>query len=302
MAKGSYDGNLVVLVLLLILTLIVYLSVRGPSDALSPSSMPSLMKHGFVKLAIDEPEEIMSFARVFSAPIVFAKTRNLWTDTIVKNVLVDDQGQFGSCTASALSYAWQQVVLRSSRPFYRPSRCFWYAESRKHIPDTNYPADNGSTISDTAWALSNMGSIEETLYPYNAQNIGREVPQATKALAAGRTMPTRRVTFSRDINTTIKNFKTEIHGGRLIMIGVLVYSSFMTNSVMKSGNIPVPNTRRERLLGGHAIALSGWNETTKTFSFRNTWGSRVGQNGSFNIPYSYVCNAQLAGDPWVISL
>jgi C1A family cysteine protease len=294
---------LILYLILLILLIIIYNSSNEePTVALQTQQQPfKLLGIQHMKLGINDPPEIQSF-RMFSAPIVFPRSKNLWTDEIVKNILVDNQGQFGSCTAHALSYCWQQAILRSNEVFFRPSRTFWYAESRKKLGDRNYKADNGSTISDTAWVLSNMGSVQESLYPYTSTNINNAVPEGSvKTIALQRRRQTRRITYSNNVNTNIINFKTEILAGRCIMLGVMVYSSFMSSKTLKSGIIPLPNARRERLLGGHAIALSGWNETTRTFSFRNSWGEGVGQRGLFTIPYSYVCNGSLAGDAWVVA-
>jgi C1A family cysteine protease len=100
----------------------------------------------------------------------------------------------------------------------------------------------------------------------------------------------------------IQIIKTELNEGRCVMLGILVYQSFMTQAVLRSGVVPVPNRRQERLLGGHAIALSGWDDTKAVFTFRNSWGTSVGKQGSFAIPYSYVCNPTLAGDVWVVDI
>lgn len=286
-------------VFLLILSLVVYLSTGSdPTLSIAVPTSKKLLGVHLMKLGMhDAPGPQL---RLFAAPQVFPATKDLWSEAIARTIPVDDQGQFGSCTAHALSYSWQQAIMRSNEAFFRPSRTFWYAESRRRLGDTNYRADNGSTIRDTAWVLSNVGAIAETLYAYNATNINRAVPPAILTSASGRMRATRQVSFTTNVNTNITNFKAEINAGRLIMIGVLVYSTFMSSSTLKSGKIPVPNVRRERLLGGHAIALSGWNDATRTFSFRNSWGPNVGQRGLFTIPYSYVCNGTLAGDAWVI--
>jgi C1A family cysteine protease len=294
-------------ILLILFALVLYLvrtNETGDLFLLSEAPTPNVKFIGLqhLKLGINDPPEIVNF-RSFAAaepPIVFPRAKNLWDDARVKSVLVDDQGQFGSCTACALSYLWQQHTLRSSGNFYRPSRSFWYAQSRKRLGDTNYAADNGSTIRDTAWSLTNMGAISESLYPYTRSTITTAVPAHIETIARPYTLPTRQIIFNSNINTNIRNFKTELNAGRCIMIGVLVYSSFMSRTSLRSGIIPMPNTRREYLMGGHAIALSGWNENTLMFQFRNSWGTSVGQKGLFHIPYAYVCNGKLAGDAWVI--
>ena len=63
-----------------------------------------------------------------------------------------------------------------------------------------------------------------------------------------------------------------LSNGYPVVIGFHVYSSFMTNNVARTGNMPYPNTKRERLLGGHAVLLVGYNKTKKVFIARNSWG------------------------------
>jgi C1A family cysteine protease len=104
-----------------------------------------------------------------------------------------------------------------------------------------------------------------------------------------------------NIFNNLLNIKTQLNNGRCVMLGIMVYSSFMTNTALRTGVIPIPNPRTERLLGGHAIALSGWNDDTKRFSFRNSWGTRVGNQGTFTIPYDYICNPNLSGDAWYVN-
>jgi C1A family cysteine protease len=84
------------------------------------------------------------------------------------------------------------------------------------------------------------------------------------------------------------------------MMGILVFASWMESAAaMASGKIPQPRAR-DQIVGGHAIALSGWDDASRVFTFRNSWGSRVGKNGVFQIPYDYVCNPNYAGDAWVV--
>jgi C1A family cysteine protease len=58
--------------------------------------------------------------------------------------------------------------------------------------------------------------------------------------------------------------------------------------------------KTERSLGGHAVTLVGFNDETKQFIVRNSWGTAWGQNGYFTLPYAYVLNSGLASDFWCI--
>jgi C1A family cysteine protease len=55
-----------------------------------------------------------------------------------------------------------------------------------------------------------------------------------------------------------------------------------------------------RLLGGHAICLTGFiqnvNPTLSTFTFCNSWGTYSGNLGMFTIPYAYIGNSSLSSE------
>ena len=237
-----------------------------------------------------------------SAPAL-PRSRDLWKDALVSRVPVLNQGQWGSCVGHALSYAWQNAVLRSPNSntlWFLPSRCFVYAESRVILGDTDLAGDDGSTMQATAAALSQRGILPESQYPYTWTNISRVPPAEIRAAAASRRRATRKVRFTLSVNSNVANIKAEIAAGRILMMGILVFASWMESAAaMASGKIPQPRAR-DQIVGGHAIALSGWDDASRVFTFRNSWGSRVGKNGVFQIPYDYVCNPNYAGDAWVV--
>ena len=63
-----------------------------------------------------------------------------------------------------------------------------------------------------------------------------------------------------------------------------------------NGNIPLPNTQTEKLLGGHCISLVGYNDVTKRCTCANSWGTNWGAKGYFTISYAYVLNEKLAAN------
>jgi C1A family cysteine protease len=56
----------------------------------------------------------------------------------------------------------------------------------------------------------------------------------------------------------------------------------------------------ERLLGGHAVLAVGYDDRTREFLARNSWGERWGMGGYFTIPYAYLFDANLADDFWTV--
>ena len=57
----------------------------------------------------------------------------------------------------------------------------------------------------------------------------------------------------------------------------------------------------EKVKGGHAVLIVGYDDTIKRFLCMNSWGILWGMRGYFTIPYEYVLNPSLAGDFWVLT-
>jgi len=238
-----------------------------------------------------------------SAPAPIPASVDLYSPISTSIIPVDDQGRYGSCTAHAMRYAWSLMNYYANVRAPAPSRAYWYAMSRQRLGD-NLINDYGSTNAATVWALANKGQLPESQYPYTAQNITRVPPAATiTAAAAGkRTLVSPRGAFMFSVNkTTTQNaLISALAAKRCIVLGIAVYSSFQSHKVLTSGIIPLPDTRTEKFLGGHAICISGYNTATQRFSFRNSWGTTYGVLGTFTIPFAYITNTSLAFDAWVL--
>jgi C1A family cysteine protease len=144
--------------------------------------------------------------------------------------------------------------------------------------------------------MDRYGNVSQTL-----GNVNKVPPDNIEAMAAEFKLPSgviKPFNYSSNRATTLQNMKLAIStSGKCIILGVLVFSSFMTRAVLRTGNIPMPNPSREKLLGGHCICLTGYDSTC--FTFRNSWGKNVGVNGTFRIPFDYVTSLNLAGDAWI---
>ena len=68
-----------------------------------------------------------------------------------------------------------------------------------------------------------------------------------------------------------------------------------------TGNMPYPNVNREAVLGGHAVLIVGYNDTTQRFIVRNSWGTGWGDKGYFYMPYQVIQNVSMSSDFWVIN-
>ena len=238
---------------------------------------------------------------------------NLWNQpfaTKIKSFILD-QGQYGSCTANAMSYAYMLYMYRiqPSRPsLLSPSRMFWYALARMHMNASDgYPnaklSDTGCYVEDIVFVPEVLGTITETSYPYTFANLN-VFPSLTSAPGNGalaNVLPGTKIfkfKFSSNPAITLLNLKAAIASDKAVLLGIMVYSSFMRSSTLKSGVVPIPKPSSETLLGGHCICLTGYDSATSRFSFKNSWGASCGKKGVFTIPFSYITNPFLTGDVW----
>lgn len=252
------------------------------------------------------------------------------------SIKVDDQGQYGSCTAHAARYAWELMMYRaqlaSGSAVYTPtlsggpSRAFLYGEARLQDARTAYgtlsaariksvlQTDSGATISAVVWVLQNRGQLAESGYPYTRTNIlgGAEanialaVPYKFPAyplLRGVRQTAPKKIVFGGSPASqaaTLAVMQSALSTKHAIVLGICVYQSFESATALSTGSIPMPGGARDRLLGGHAICLSGYDTGTSRFSFANSWGVSYGIRGMFTIPFAYITNWNYAFDAWII--
>ena len=57
----------------------------------------------------------------------------------------------------------------------------------------------------------------------------------------------------------------------------------------------------EYVLGGHAVALVGFDDVRQVFIVRNSWGEGWGDRGYFYMPYTVVQDNNLTYDFWIIT-
>lgn len=79
------------------------------------------------------------------------------------------------------------------------------------------------------------------------------------------------------------------------LFGFSGYESFESDEVAKTIIVPTPD-KSEQLLGDRAVVLCGYDDATKRFLVRNSWG----EAGYFTLPYEYVTDPNLASDFWVV--
>lgn len=204
-----------------------------------------------------------------------------------------DQGRLGSCADNATSNCLRYILGREKLKVFQPSRLFMYYFAR--LIENTVTEDSGSSIRDVMKAVHTYGVCSENNWPYDISKFTNcPTPYCVRA-GLMHVKDFRYMSVNQDENS----IKNALYQGFPIIFGIQVYESFESNSSIATGNIPVPDANNEKKLGGHAILLIGYKDDSKLFTFMNSWGTSVGKNGFFTIPYEYVLDKNLASDFWV---
>jgi C1A family cysteine protease len=203
-----------------------------------------------------------------------------------------DQGSLGACVENAGAGAWQFSEHKQRRIAWIPSRLFWYYNVRKAQGTIN--SDSGSTIRQAMKVVCKAGVCPETDWPYVESNW------AVK--------PTQRATKDAASHVGDQYFRVDrsllgmggcLSDGYPFLAGISVYESFESDAVTKTGIVPLPELT-EKLLGGHAALVCGWDPHKQFWIVRNSWGTEWGDQGYFYLPETYLLNPNLADDFWTI--
>ena len=243
-------------------------------------------KHGWQP---DLPDH-RDFKYVLSATVIPHST-NLQADCPP----VYDQGNLGSCTANAIAAALDFERKKQGMPFVNPSRLFIYYNER--VMENTVKSDSGAQIRDGIKSVGSQGAPSETLWPYVISKFKTKPPvKAYKSALSDRALQ-----YFRIDNTNLDNLRSCLAEGYPFVFGFTVHESFESDSVAKTGIVPMP-AKNEKVLGGHAVLGIGHDDKTGRFLVRNSWGTNWGQTGYFTIPYDYLTNNNLADDFWQIKL
>jgi C1A family cysteine protease len=89
-----------------------------------------------------------------------------------------------------------------------------------------------------------------------------------------------------------------IYRGYPVIYGKLIYESFMSEKVARTGIVPYPRKCWEDFIGGHAMVIFDYD---KDYTVEpNSWGKDWGFNGVCKVPWTYVLDSKLSFDFWVM--
>jgi C1A family cysteine protease len=202
---------------------------------------------------------------------------------------IERQGDLGSCTAQALAGNIEFLDKIADFKYTDVSRLFIYYNERALMHTIRY--DSGASLRVGIKTLKNSGVCEETLWPYQISKFTRKPP-----LKCFTDAKKHRITSYHRISS-LNEMLACLAEGYAFVFGFTVYESFESQEVLRTGIVHMPK-KEEKAIGGHAVMAVGYDQASKRFIVRNSWGKDWGKDGYCTMPFEYL--QILAGDFWTI--
>lgn len=204
---------------------------------------------------------------------------------------VQDQGQIGSCTGESSNAASEYIERQYGIDMeFEGSTLFCYYDARTSADKSR---DSGAQVRDAIKGLATYGNASVKLWPYNAKRLAVKPPATAYKDAA-----TRKISVYLKA-TSLQEIKTGLALHHPVVIGFTCYQGLESSAAAKTGIVPMP-VGKESPIGGHAICLVGYDDSTRLLKFKNSWGPSWGDHGYGYLPYAYVTTG-LASDFWVLT-
>jgi C1A family cysteine protease len=200
----------------------------------------------------------------------------------------------GSCTANATSNTLRFLLKKENLADWQPSRLFIYYYSR--LLENTVNEDSGAMLRDVMKAVSTYGVCPENnwIYDISKFNVKPSLENEKEALFNIKNFQ------YLSVQQDLKTIKNTLALNLPILFGITVFDSFESEDVAQTGLVPMPDLENENCLGGHAIMMVGYDDTTQLFTICNSWGDSWGDKGFCYFPYQYILDSNLASDFWCI--
>ena len=215
---------------------------------------------------------------------------------------VKDQGSIGTCTAHAVAaaFAYEQRVQRVRS--ITPSRLFIYYNERSLTGQRSLNCV--VRLRDALKAVSNRGVCPEGLWPYSEESKVLRAKPPKEAFAAAsnhKIIEYHRIPIGKlSHRTFLRHLKQCLADGCPFLFGFMLYEGFESKEVKRSGIMPVPDRKREKFLGGHAVMAVGYDDRRDAVLVRNSWGAHWGLDGHFWMSYELIKDPEFAHDFWTV--
>lgn len=203
--------------------------------------------------------------------------------------LVEDQGKLSSCTGNALANAYEtRLKLTKPNQGVELSRLFIYYNER--ALENTLSKDEGATIRSGIKTLKANGACTETTWPYQEDLWDDKPSEAAYNEGKLRTV----LTYDRLTNTDAMRQCLAIK--KPFVFGLPIYGDKEPNPT----NNWTFTSGGKQLLGYHAMCCVGYDDRTRLFLVKNSWGAQWGMAGYCYVTYDMMERESL--DSWTFEI
>src|SRR2546429_623247 len=236
----------------------------GKRSSTSTTRIRKIKRYGWIPDIPDQRDYL------YAAPPAFLRALPPRIDLRAKCPPVYDQGQLGSCTANAIGGAIEFDLFKERPPqIFIPSLLFPYQNER--VMEGTVNPDAGAMLRDGIKPVAKQGACPEPMWPYLIARLKTRPSAACYAEGAKHTA----VSYQRLVQS-LSQMQGCLASGYPFVFGFTVYESFETNTVARTGHVPMPASG-EHVLGGHAVCARGYGIKRRWFLCRNGWGTSCGK-------------------------
>jgi hypothetical protein len=213
--------------------------------------------------------------------------RPIWGDIL-------DQGSLGSCVSNSVAYQLRFLIKKdpNNNTWIDMSRLFIYYNGRV-LFNFSVTEDTGLTMREGFQSVTAKGCVDETTWPYVVSKFSEKAPDSAYT-KANNNKGLVYLSVAQDVNEIKKCLKD----GYAVSFGISLYESFMSTQVARTGIVPTPDQNTEQRVGGHAMTIVGYDDSTQCFIVANQWGKAWGDSGFCHMPYSMIIDTKTTGDLW----
>jgi C1A family cysteine protease len=206
---------------------------------------------------------------------------------------VRNQANLRSCTSEALISVYE-ILLKKDHPdkFVELSSLFVYHNARSF--EARRPiVDAGVYIKDAIRAVKHYGICAESVWPFNPGQFSINPTEESYKDAKKRTIGS--YYKCRNFEDLLDALNNDVP----VISAIMTYSNFSRIGWDGTSELTIP-TAKDILMGGHSVALVGYDIPNKKFIAKNSFGPLWGDKGYFYIPFEYAERNFM--DSWIFEI
>ena len=205
---------------------------------------------------------------------------------------VENQGRLGSCVGQAVVGAYELLYKHDAPALFEDlSRLYVYYNAR--LLEDTIDQDVGAFVRDGIKGVRRYGICAEALWPYNVKNFA-----ITPSIAAYQDAGSRNIKNYYRIST-LPDILDALNTNKPVVCGLSIFGGFDGLDAATDYVVPMPGDT-EAPLGGHAMAMVGYDLLKSRLLARNSFGDHWGMDGYCWIPFDYATSSFF--DMWTFDI